>query len=1278
LSDFAAHQARASSARSEPTRDRKGRLRVAFEFAVWVVLLSVMSVIFALAAIMPAFADVDVKVTARNETGFARLVFKFDAIPGYTNEVASNVLILNFDDQVNIDLGEIPERVPDYIGIARRDPDGRALRLALQRVFRVNVMEAGNRLFVDLLPPSWIGAPPSLPKDVMRELSLKALEAERKAREVAQQREDAKDPYKLNVKLAKHPTFTRVVFDWNKFVTANLGRQGRKVRLDFGRNAQADLSRLKVDPPKYLRGAEAEKTDKGMSVELTVDGDVDVRGFREGNAYVLDLTGPGDANDSAAESAARAVPRPSGDDPQSGDDGAESADKAEITLAGSRSDPPAQDPQAKADAAIKTALKALDGTSLAGNEFADTEVPLPPGPGGKAEAEAEKNAEPAPVEAAVEPEPAAAEQTAEAKSEDKPAPAAPAEVAPNAPNSGRPSAEAKPPDEPAAAEIASQPESAPAPESADADPAIGEKPDRSAFAALMETTDSQMRMTFPFPKPVASAAFRRGNTIWLVFDSGAKLDVAAIKSAKSEKIVEVDHVTAGPMQYVRLRLSRPWLTYVESEKKNWIVTIGDMVTGKTEPLNLQRTLRDDKRSLMRVDLKEAGRVHWIKDPLVGDKFAVVTALGPARGIVKPQDFVDFSALRSAHGIVVRPNSDDVGVRLSLDEVVITRNDGLTISAGGAHQYVPGKKPLDATTRHGYIDFRAWRVDDPEQLLSRSVQMQSSIALSPDEEKNGLRFALARLFIANELTAESLGILNQMAIDDEAVAMDPSFNAMRGAALVLLGRTKEARKELEVHALANDMDAGLWRALLESKEKHWEKALKGFYEAWSAAEAYPDPIQARFWLAAARAALELSQLEKVADALEALPKRKLPPLIEAKANLLKGRYLDKIGRSEEAMEAFEATIDGPHRASAAEAELSVISINLRSAGINSEEAIKQLERLQIVWRGDDVELNTMRLLADLYVKEDRFGNAFSLMESAVRSFPEEEISRQIQDDMRLVFQDLFLRGKSDELRPVDALSLFYDYRELTPVGRQGDEMIRKLADRLISVDLLDQASDILGHQVEKRLSGAARAQVATRLAMVHLLNRKPGLAIRALRQTRQSGLPETMLRQRSLLEARALGELGRAEAAIEILNTLRGDDVERLKGDALWTSQQWQKAGEQLERYLGMRWQQTQPLEERERKDVLRSAISYSLSGDQFALDRLRKKYYDKMMKTGDAESFLLVTKPTKMKGTDFRQLAKEIAGSDTLDAFMKEFRESYDENTGAAIPTDTPGQPTAG
>jgi len=250
-----------------------------------------------------------------------------------------------------------------------------------------------------------------------------------------------------------------------------------------------------------------------------------------------------------------------------------------------------------------------------------------------------------------------------------------------------------------------------------------------------------------------------------------------------------------------------------------------------------------------------------------------------------------------------------------------------------------------------------------------------------------------------------------------------------------------------------------------------------------------------------------------------------------------------------------------------------------------------------------------------------------------------------------------------MQPVQALALFYGNRELTPVGRLGDEMIRRLTDRLIEVDLLDQAAELLDHQVNKRLKGVARAQVATRLAMVHLLNRKPGLALRVVRRTRQAGLPEDLHQSRSLIEARALGELGRAGAAVEILNTMKGKSVEQLKADAFWTAREWKSAGQQLEKVLGGRWRDPEPLSDTDRFNVLRAAISYSLADDQFSLDRLGKKFYPKLVKTKDAESFLLVTKPVKSKGVAFRNLAKEIASIDTLDAFMKEFRASYKRKT---------------
>src|ERR1700709_2774392 len=130
-----------------------------------------------------------------------------------------------------------------------------------------------------------------------------------------------------------------------------------------------------------------------------------------------------------------------------------------------------------------------------------------------------------------------------------------------------------------------------------------------------------------------------------------------------------------------------------------------------------------------------------------------------------------------------------------------------------------------------------------------------------------------------------------------------------------------------------------------------------------------------------------------------------------------------------------------------------------------------------------------MMARIYSDIGRYGESLSAARTATRLQPNSDISRAAQDDAAALFAQLFLSPKGDDLPPVDALALFYEYSELTPIGRRGDEMIRRLADRLVAVDLLDQASELLQYQVDHRLEGAARAQVAARLGMGYPGNRK---------------------------------------------------------------------------------------------------------------------------------------------------------------------------------------------
>src|SRR6202045_1318167 len=307
-----------------------------------------------------------------------------------------------------------------------------------------------------------------------------------------------------------------------------------------------------------------------------------------------------------------------------------------------------------------------------------------------------------------------------------------------------------------------------------------------------------------------------------------------------------------------------------------------------------------------------------------------------------------------------------------------------------------------------------------------------------------------------------------------------------------------------------------------------------------------------------------------------------------------------------------------------------------------------------------------MMARLYSDAGRYAESLAAARGATRLEPNSEGSRQAQDAAAALFADLFLGPKGDDLPPVDALGMFYEFRELTPIGRRGDEMIRRLADRLVAVDLLDQASELLQYQVDKRLEGAARAQVAARLAMVYLTNRKPDRAIAALRTTRIADLAGELRQQRLLLEARAQSDVGRHDLAIDIISNIGGREAIRLRSDIYWASRRWREASEQIELYYADRWRDFKPLNPVEKSDVIRAVVGYALAEDAIGLARFREKYAPLMSGEADRAAFETASRPATANSAEFAEIAKMAESVDTLDGFLREMKARFPDATARA------------
>jgi tetratricopeptide (TPR) repeat protein len=1079
--------------------------------------------------------------------GYGRIVIRTAAEIEPQVRMTSGILVIQFRQPVDIAVDRLGGAASEYIGAARRDPDGRALRFALTQKVKISSMTAGDKLFVDLLPESWTGEPPGLPRDVVEDLARRANEAERLARQKLAVAEQRKIPA-VRVRVAGQPTFTRYIFELPELTGVTADRGKDKLTLTFAKPLRFDLSDAKLASAKAVAAVDAGGSGETSEVLFKFSQAADVRTFREDSNYVVDVS-PIDAKLPAA-----AVSGPL----------AGIAAPETILAQGPRGPKPA--------IALTTAPPAAAMPKVAADE-------------------------PPPPVAVKEPEPAAA----------------PARVAQRDPN-------------------------------------------RPVNAELRRQGDN-LRLYFPFAAPTPAAVFQRADTLWLVFDTKAVLDVGVLSNDQSKTIRSAAVAREDDAQVVRLKLERPRLVSVEPQDSGWLVTVGEAMAGAAKPLMVARNIVSPGRTSITIPFDEPQKAHWLRDADIGDRVLVITGLGPTRALLKSQDFVDLRALASSQGIAVQPLADDLKAELAADKVILARPGGLTLSDAAAPQQQSGAHALT-------FDSKRWSLDREADYTQRQFDLVRAAAETPFTGRTAPRLELTRFYFARQMYPEAKAVLDTVIAEERPTAEEPAPLVLRAAANIMLGRVEEAQKDLANPVVGNQNDAPLWRALALARQGQWPAARDAFRTVEGALGALPLELQRTALKDALRAAVEVGDFANAANRLNDFKTIGLSREVEPFVSVLTGRLAESAGRPQDALAAYRFASASADRPAAAQGRLREITLRYSLGETKKPDFITELENLTTAWRGDETEVEALQLLARLYTETDRYRDAFHVMRVALSAYPSSPLTRDIQQEAAKSFDSLFLAGKGDALPAIDALGLFYDFRELTPVGRRGDEMIRKLAERLVSVDLLDQGAELLQYQVDNRLQGAARAQVATRLAVIYLMNHKPDKAQAVLRATRTADLSNEIRVPRLMIEARALSDIGRHDFALDVISGLEGREPLRLRADIYWASRNWQKAAEHIELMYGDRWKSFEPLTDAERADMLRAGVAYSLAEDRLGTARLRDKYAAKMAQGPDGRAFDVVTGGLGATSPEFREVARIVASSDTLSGFLRDLRARYPEMQG--------------
>ena len=869
----------------------------------------------------------------------------------------------------------------------------------------------------------------------------------------------------------------------------------------------------------------------------------------------------------------------------------------------------------------------------------------------------------APSMPAAKPAPA---KSATAKSEPaaKPEPLKAAKPGAKSPAAPPPAATQPAATQPAATQPADPP--GPAPAQAQASPQ-GDASGGPVLPVGVKLGDGKVALRFGWSEPVAAAAFRRGLQVWIVFDRPAQLDLAAIKKVPSNLISGAYQTPQADATALRLFLPATINPTLARDGNAWTIDLHVQPMRPESSIAIAPRRPESGLAELALSVEQPGRTVSLRDPDVGDRLIVVPVAKAGLGVAGTREFAEFRLLDSAQGIAVEPVADRVSVDTAADHVRVAAPGGLNLSVRDSQRQAAEGERVPAGER--VLNFAKWSSGGIAELNANRRRLNLALSNAPTEGRNAVRLEMAHLYLANLMGNDALGMIERIEADEPGVATEPRFRALKGAAQFLSRRYADSARTLADPRLDGNNEIRIWRAMIAQQMGEKSAANSLFRAAgYSIADDYPPTLRVDMALRAADAALDDAGPGVAGSLIDQVSHLVAETSHQGDVDYLRGRIAAVAGNKDDASVLWKQVVERREPPSWVRAELALVNSGLADNTLTRVAAIDRLERLRYGWRGGELERSILALLAKLQIDGSHDAAGLAVYRDLVTLFPESGEAREAADEMGKAFGRLFVDGGADALAPLKALGLYDTFRELTPAGPRGDELIRKLADRVAGIDLLGRSAELLDDLVRRRLSGEAKAETGTRLALVRLQNGEPAQALEALEISRVEPMPDALKQERGQLRARALFAQAKPAEALAVLAQDQSEAAERLRQDIHWRQGDWTQAAKvamrRAERLTGTTGAGTagagagkpeaKPTDDAAAA-IMSATVASALANDKATLATLRQRYAQAMDQTPFKSPFRLIANGSGSLA-DLAQMARTLEAAQGFQKYLADVK----------------------
>lgn len=770
--------------------------------------------------------------------------------------------------------------------------------------------------------------------------------------------------------------------------------------------------------------------------------------------------------------------------------------------------------------------------------------------------------------------------------------------------------------------------------------------------ATFSTSPGSVSINYAWNTPVAAAAFIRNDVLWVVFDQPISIKHGLIDPKVMLRLQKATQSINAQATVLHYKLTPGQWAGIEQNGNNWIVRVKDTEILPRSLLSTEVARDTVAAGAVLIAVNAPANIVTIADEAMGDVILVAPVRSMAQGFAKASMLRGGELLQTAQGVAFVPLSRRYAL-IRQDNGLLVTDSSVSVSSGAASTFV--RSGVGNTTTR-LIDFENWAIKDGRRFEEIEGDILYSLSVAKGAEQQKKRWNLATFYLARGLPQRAFGVMEAMVRKEKQIQELPQFRAARGVAAFSAHNYRAAREDLFDMALDGVIEIWLWRAKLHDAEGRSQAAVEAYSRGSDVLSYYAPQERSAFQLAAIRSAIAVGNGGLAQQELLILPLAQMSAQQNAEAHYWQGRLAALQGHIPEALKIYLNISADVDRRSYAMAQLSAVQILANNGSMKLTPAIESLERLRFAWRGDALELELLEALSNLYTRSHRYREALVSYRQSVSYFAPNEHTRSATVAQDGLFRSLFLDGVADTLTPVQSLALFTDFRDLTPLGTDGDLIIRRLSERLVDVGLYQRAAELLEHQVRYRLEGTAQAVVASRLAMVQILAGKPQAALDAIRFTRNIAMDDDVLASRNRIEARALIDLEEFEAADVLLDEDTSQTGQILQADLAWTRKDWRKLVTLTSVLLDSSKQLPEMNASDRNKHILRLTFAENMLNNQPALKNLRTRYAALMTGGGYEQAFALLASGNTLGPADIRALSKTLVNIDRLDSFRDVYR----------------------